>query len=369
MRLFACEACGNPVYFDNSACTACGAALGFVADETRMAALDAAGTLARGGPGGPRTYRQCAHYVQREGCNWLVAGADADPFCVSCRLNRTIPDLGNERHRELWHRLEAEKRRLVYSALRLGLPITPKSADPALGLAFDFLADPDPQFSERGRVLTGHAAGLITINIAEADPAERERMREQMDEPYRTLLGHFRHESGHYYWDRLVAGTEWLEPFRALFGDERQDYGAALERHYAAGPPAGWPARFVSAYAASHPWEDWAESWSHYLHMVDALETAWHLGFRTDPRLANADMLDSAPDFDPYLPASFDQLIGQWLPFTVALNSLNESMGQEPAYPFALASPTIDKLRFVHQIVWAPRVPMPQPLEQGASHG
>jgi len=65
-------------------------------------------------------------------------------------------------------------------------------------------------------VLTSHCNGLITLNIAEADDAERERRRVKFHEPYRTLLGHLRHEVAHYYWDRLIANSKWLSGFSRL---------------------------------------------------------------------------------------------------------------------------------------------------------
>ena len=341
MKLFACPVCGATVHFPNSLCTACGAELGFAPGAMAMVSPGPDGSAEAEG----EVWRKCSHYAQLMGCNWMVA--DDGPFCLSCRLNRTIPDLSRPEHLALWRRLEEDKRRLVYALLRLGLPLGPRSEDPS-GLAFDFLADPDPSFSEAGRVLTGHAAGLITLNIAEADPVARERMRAEMAEPYRTILGHFRHESGHYYWDRLVRDTGWLAPFRDLFGDERADYAAALDAHYQGGPPPDWQQHHVSAYAAAHPWEDWAESWSHYLHMVDTMETAWAFGLRLEARRSE---LAAAPASDPYRAADFDALVGEWLPLTVALNALNASMGHEPAYPFALAAPVLEKLRFVHRVV------------------
>ena len=342
MKLFACPACGATVHFPNSLCTACGAEIGFAPEVMAMVAPGPGGEVQAHG----RTWRKCTHYAQLLGCNWMV-GDDA-PFCAACRLNRTIPDLSRPDNLRLWQRLEEDKRRLVYAALRLGLPVAPGGAE---GLAFDFLADQPPSFNESGRVLTGHAGGLITLNIAEADPALREQMRAQMAEPYRTILGHFRHESGHYYWDRLVRDGAWLAPFRALFGDERDDYAAALAAHYDAGPPPDWPERHVSAYAAAHPWEDWAESWSHYLHMVDTLETAWAFGLRLDAR---SSALTAEADFDPYVTQDFDALVAQWLPLTVALNALNASMGHEAAYPFTLGTPVLEKLRFIHRVVHDP---------------
>ena len=347
MKLFSCPACSATVHFSNSLCTACGAEIGFAPGLMAMVAPGPDGSVEASG----RLWHKCSHYAQLMGCNWMVE--DGTPFCASCRLNRTIPDLSQPGNLALWRRLEDEKRRLVYALLRLGLPLLPQAEGPG-GLAFEFLADPNPQYSGPAQVLTGHAAGVITLNIAEADPVARERMRAEMAEPYRTILGHFRHESGHYYWDRLVRDSGWLAPFRALFGDERADYAAALQQHYAGGPPPDWTLRHVSAYAASHPWEDWAESWSHYLHMIDTLETAWAFGVRLDPRLAGKDALAAAPGFDPYRAADFDQLVAQWLPLTVALNALNASMGHEPAYPFALGDGMLDRLRFVHRVVREP---------------
>jgi hypothetical protein len=178
-------------------------------------------------------------------------------------------------------------------------------------------------------------------------------MRQQMAEPYRTILGHFRHESGHYYWDRLVRGSRWLETFRELFGDERGSYSEALRHHYAQGPPSSWPQHFVSAYASSHPWEDWAESWAHYLHMVDTLETSWQLGLRLSPRVEEGTRSAVAGTFDPIGADDFQALIDHWLPLTSALNSLTHSMGQGDAYPFVLAPPVIAKLELVHTIIRA----------------
>jgi hypothetical protein len=192
---------------------------------------------------------------------------------------------------------------------------------------------------------------LITINIAEADPVAREQMQAAMDEHYRTILGHFRHESGHYYWNRLIRDTEWLGPCRELFGDETLDYSKALERHYQAGPPADWQERFVSAYAASHPWEDWAETWAHYLHIVDTLETAHHFGIQVDPGVTENRALDVSLDFDPYQEDRFDVHIAHWLPVSFALNSLNRSMGHDHAYPFVLSPAVLKKLDFIHRVV------------------
>ena len=200
--------------------------------------------------------------------------------------------------------------------------------------------------------MTGHVSGLITLNLAEADDPERERQRKSMGEPYRTLLGHFRHEISHHYWDRLVANTPAIEEFRRLFGDDREDYGTALQRYYANGPAPDWPERFVTAYASSHPWEDFAETWAHYFHMVDTLETAASFGMRLRPRVAKGADLSTVIDFDPHV-AEMDRIIDAWLPLTFAVNSINRSMGQQDLYPFVLAPPVIWKLAFVHNQIHA----------------
>ncbi|MCB1777318.1 MAG: putative zinc-binding metallopeptidase [Candidatus Competibacteraceae bacterium] len=350
MKLFTCPGCGHATFFEGVLCTRCGSQLGFAPDILQMLVVQADGTAEHD----QTNWRRCGNYWEFNDCNWLVDASDTTPLCISCRLNRTIPDLSVAGNQMLWHRLEQEKRRFVYSALRLKLPVAPKTESPG-GLAFDFMADPDPSFHERNRVLTGHENGLITINIAEADPVTREQMRAQMAEPYRTILGHFRHESGHYYWDRLVRDSSWLNEFRSLFGDERADYNESLRQNYEVGPPPDWPEHFVSSYASSHPWEDWAETWSHYLHMVDTLETAWGYGVTLNPRHADNATLFSSPEYDPYLMTDFDTLIEQWVPLTVALNSLNRSMGHDASYPFALATPVIDKLALVHRIVRQPQ--------------
>jgi hypothetical protein len=197
-------------------------------------------------------------------------------------------------------------------------------------------------------VVTGHDNGLITINLAEADDAERERQRGSMGEPYRTLLGHFRHEIAHYYWDLLVFRAPNIDEFRAVFGDERRDYAAALQQHYANGAPADWPENFVTAYASSHPWEDFAETWAHYFHMVDTLETANAFGLMVRPKLTRPDRLSTAINFDPH-EADMDRLIDAWLPLTFAANSLNRSMGLPDLYPFVLTPAVIVKLAFVHE--------------------
>jgi hypothetical protein len=353
MKTFHCQRCGQPVYFENVTCLRCGSALAFLPDRLQIAAIEevpgAPGLwqqrVAGSQPGAAR-YRLCGNAGTANGCNFGVPEGDGNALCVACRLTRILPDLSQPGNGDRWHRLEAAKRRLFYTLARLGLLTTTPRNGEADGPVFEFLADLPGQ-----PVMTGHADGVITINVAEADDAERVRRREEMHEPYRTLLGHLRHESGHYYWDRLVDEGGQIEAFRRTFGDERADYGQALQAHYARGGGVpNWQDHYVSAYASSHPWEDWAETWAHYLHMVDLLETAASYNTRVRvPRegIALDEVIDPLGGGVP----EFDVLVEQWVPVTLLVNSLNRSLGQEDAYPFALSVGALQKLRCVHDII------------------
>jgi hypothetical protein len=308
-----------------------------------MLALNPAGTeldafvAVNGDCSTPVSY--CAN-AAHSACNWLTAASQTAPFCKACALNELIPNLVEPGNLEAWREFELAKKRLVYSLLRFGLPLD--AAHLGKGrLTFNFVRD----------AMTGHLDGVITINIMEADAIERERQRQQFDEPYRSLLGHLRHESGHFYWNVLIEDTEYLHEFRSLFGDERADYGAALARHHAEGSPADWQQRFVSAYASAHPWEDWAESWAHYVHMVDAVETANVEGI--EPRVAGITFGTSWPfqSYDAYRAGTFDSLRERWIPLTIALNRLNRSFGHNDFYAFAIPAVAYIKIEFIHRVI------------------
>lgn len=352
MKRFSCERCGARVFFENVECEACKAKLGFIPDELIMGSFEAAGEgddtqLDRLVPSGGQSYRRCAHHVAPVACNWMVRQDDIDPLCVSCRTTEVFPMLAKPENGAHWSRIEAAKRRMTYGLLSLGLPVPNKKIDPKHGVAFHFLEETDP----KQKVLTGHDDGLITLNIAEADDARREEVRTRMHEPYRTLLGHFRHEIGHYYWDRLIADTPWLDRYRELFGDERADYGEALKRHYES-PVADWPTRFISVYASSHPWEDWAECWAHYLHLWDGLETAEAWGLRLDTAVPGTPPVH-AKALGPTEPSITSRVISDWLPISQFSNAMSRAMGGQDAYPFVMPDPVLDKLGFIHDVIAA----------------
>jgi hypothetical protein len=331
VRAFTCDRCGQLLFFENSLCLRCSTPAGFAATQLELVSLidgraDTAGL------------RRCAN-ATLAGCNWMLEEHDPGPLCRSCRLTRTRPADGDRDGLIAFAKAETAKRRLLFQLLDLGLPLEED------GLRFDLLP------SRQGPVVTGHADGLVTIDLAESDDAQREGRRVEMGEPYRTMLGHFRHEIGHYYWPMLIERTDALERARALFGDERLAYDEALSRHYESGPPADWSERFVSAYATMHPWEDWAESFAHYLHIRDTLQTAASFGLLvTGPQDTRDPALVALPRATPAEP-EFDEIIDRWLPLTYALNAVNRSMGRDDLYPFTLARSVVDKLSFVHESV------------------
>jgi len=348
MKLFLCQQCAQLLYFENRQCQNCGHRLGYLPAAGELSAMEQDRGVWRALACPTGRYRFCAN-AGYDACNWLVPADSPEDFCVCCRHNRTIPNLALRDNLTRWRKFELAKHRLFYTLIRLGLPLPGRAEDPDQGLVFDFLADTPDAVGHR--VMTGHEDGLIAVNLAEADDAEREKLRLALGETYRTLLGHLRHESGHYFWDRLVCDGGQLATFREFFGDERRDYPKALEVHYAKGPAQNWQQGYISRYAAAHPWEDFAETWAHYLHIVDTLEMAFAFGIRIRPGIEEKSGSGVALDFDPHSPGSINRLIDAWLPLTFAVNSIVRCMGESDFYPFVLSPQTVTKLGFIHELV------------------
>ena len=327
MKTFHCDNCNAPVYFENIRCLGCGSTLGIMPEtyEVRSVKTGPNGqALGRNG----KSYRFCKNSVEYASCNQLVDGGENSPYCLSCRFTEITPDLAFEVNRELWAEMERAKRRLLFSLFQLGIQPLPKSADAVKGLAFRFLVD------NVQPVITGHENGVITISLAEADKATRETRRQQLGESYRTLLGHFRHEIGHYFWDRLISDGGKIQEFRGIFGDESVPYEGALRSHYAKAPDNSWRTGFISRYAAAHPWEDWAETFAHFLHMRDVLETARAVGLIET---------DGGGDFR--------RSMELWLATSFRLNQLGRSIGSGDLYPFVLTDRVIEKMEFIHGVI------------------
>ena len=353
MKLFKCQNCGNTIHFKNDICLACNSRIGYIRRLIDMSALqpnDDGSWTALAEP--TRSYFFCANATEGA-CNWLVPVDGGETYCLACRFNLTIPDLSIAENHDRWRRIEQAKKHLFYSLTRWKLPIPRRMDDPDHGLAFELLADVEGSDGITETVLTGHNNGLIQINIAEADDAERERRRALMGEPYRTLIGHFRHEVGHFYWDLLIQDRGRIQEFTAVFGDPTADYALALQDHYANGAPVGWQQDYISAYASSHPWEDFAETWAHCFHMVDGLETARAYGIY--PGETPAGTIHET-EVAPYDAVSIDQIIAAWVPLTVAINSINRSLGQPDLYPFVLTEAIVEKIDFVFRLIAGARV-------------
>jgi hypothetical protein len=328
MRAFRCSNCDQLLFFENSRCLNCESELGFLPSTLRLVRMADYPQLPR-----------CSNtHVAR--CNWLLEDTDPQGLCVSCRTTTVRP--GDDDPEGLGRYAEAEsaKRRVLYQLLDIGLPVNDDTLDFEL------------KSSEVEPVMTGHDAGTVTLDLAEADDVQRAQRRDELGEPYRTLIGHFRHELGHYYQPIILTHERDWERCRAVFGDERQSYQEALDRHYANGAPADWADRCVSAYATMHPWEDWAETFAHYLHIRDTLQTAANFGLQVvgPTPVAGDDEFESFPD-EADAQQSFSAMFSDWLPLTYALNQLNRSMGRPDLYPFSLSEAVVDKLAFMHTVI------------------
>ncbi len=364
MRLYTCDHCGLTAHFDNRSCVNCGHRLGFVPETMAIHAFEEEGDAWRVIARPEQRVRFCAN-ADLDICNWTVPAESGAVYCEACRHNRLVPNIETPEGIERWRRIGQAQRHLFYSFLRLKLPRPDRIEDPQGGLVFDFLEDTVNPDGSVTPAMTGHDEGLIAIRVADADDVTREAARTEMNEYYRTLLGHFRHESGHFIWNRLVRDRNRFEPFRAVFGDEREDYAAALQRHYDSGARADWQSDFISAYASVHPWEDFAECFAHYLHIVDTLETARAYGLAIDPK--GHDEMATEVTFNPYAARSAQQLVDAWVPLSVALNSIHRSMGQPDLYPFVLSPAVVGKLEFIHKLIYDAKSFDPPASEKKAS--
>ncbi|MEP1086757.1 putative zinc-binding peptidase [Algoriphagus sp.] len=344
MKLFECGNCSHTLFFENLSCEKCGHLTGYDHLSAEMLTFQPnTHPLVSDRKGIAYKYCQNREFGV---CNWLIPAEDNREFCPACELNRTIPNLSDSENFSKWQKLEVAKHRLVYQLLALRLEILPQETNPEIGLCFDFIARQGDS-----KIMTGHANGVVTILLSEADSVHREQMRKQLSEPYRTLIGHFRHEVGHYFWDRLInRDQKVLGDFRAIFGNEQADYAASLKTYYQNGAPENWQDSCISQYATSHPWEDWAETWAHYLHIMDMTETAYYFGIAVRPKVKNMALGGSA-DFDPYTVQDFLTIYNAWAPISFSINSLNRSMGIPDAYPFVVSHAVVEKMKFIHHLV------------------
>jgi hypothetical protein len=339
MQKFTCD-CGNVLFFGSSRCLRCLSSVGYDPQQQAMVKLHQEGPMKR-----------CANGLKHGICNWVLPTESKEILCMACQMNRIIPDLSSERNLMLWGRMEMAKRRLIYTLLKLGISLPTKVGNPKNGLAFDIVST-----LSNPSVTMGHLNGIITVNLEEADDAYRQFNRQQLGESSRTLLGHFRHESAHYLWQRHLSELSWDHPmrlaFRERFGDEWQDYSAALSKHYKKGAAAGWEQNYITAYAASHPWEDWAETWAHYLQIEDGLETCEGMGIDVKHLALPLVILPVEAGFLPITLAStlkeegaFLAWLQRWMCVSTVLNEISHSLGEPALYPFVINVRVAQKLR------------------------
>ncbi len=341
MQQFRCAVCDQLLFFDNSTCLGCGSTLGYLADEQLLTALKPveAGLARSDGQSG--VFRHCSNRLVAR-CNWVLPVDDTHKMCSSCRLTSVRPNDAETESLPAFADAESAKRRLLHQLNRLGLPVIDRADDEDGGVAFEFLS------SRRRNVITGHDGGVITLDLSESDDAHREFVRQQLGEPYRTVLGHLRHEIGHYYWPTIVERDGDIDAFRALFGDERVSYEEALKQHYD-NAETDWSITHVSQYATMHPWEDWAETFAHYLHIDAGLETAEAIGLSVgEPARSVGRSAWSSTE-----PVAITEMMRSWLGLTLGLNAMSRSIGQSDLYPFILSPAVVDKLDFVHRAVVA----------------
>lgn len=347
MKIFQCGHCEHPLFFEDYTCENCGHLSGYRDSDRKMLTFD---------PSRPNLisdrekieYKYCKNN-EHNVCNWITEKDNPHEYCRACQLNRTVPNLSDGDNFEKWKNLERAKHRLVYQLQKIGLDLTSKMSNDN-GLCFNFIVK-----QQNSNIMTGHANGVITILLREADSVFREQIKKQLQEPYRTLIGHLRHEVGHYFWQQLVFGdSAVLEKFRAIFGNEQMNYSDSLQRYYKNGAPDDWQKSFISKYATSHPWEDWAETWAHYLHIMDMVETAHFFGLKVRPSKMSKEMRAKVT-VDPYTIAEFGKVVGTCVPLSFAVNSINRAMGIPDVYPFVISPAVVEKMTFIHELLWPKR--------------
>lgn len=343
MKIFECGNCHHPLFFESYTCENCGHLCGYRDQDRKMLTFNPHNN-ALISDREQIEYKYCKN-KEYEVCNWLVEKNDPHEFCHACQLNRTIPNLSAKKNFEKWRNLEVAKHRLIYQLQKIGLALPSKHSFEE-GLCFDFVAR-----QNNPKLMTGHANGVVTILLREADSVLREQTRKQLFEPYRTLIGHLRHEVGHYFWNQLVWNDQYvLANFRTVFGNEQLDYSEALQKYYKDGAQFNWQESFISKYATSHAWEDWAETWAHYLHVMDMVETAYFFGLKVNPASPIKDV-QAEVSYDPYTENDFDVIVNTCVPLSFAVNSINRAMGVPDVYPFVISPAVVEKMKFIHQLL------------------
>ncbi len=347
MRGFACPVCHNFTPFESDRCPNCQASVGLHLPSKSMIATVRDSAVVDG-----QRWVRCTQSGNL-GCNWLVPEEQAVEQrgrCLADSLIRREPAPDDTMAREKLVPTAQALRRLIYQLTDIGLPVEPFWRRDG-GLAFDLLSS----YTTGDKVLIGHADGVITIDLVETLDAYRETLRVALGEPYRTMLGHFRHEVGHYYQNILVekgsGAMQYLQECRELFGDERTSYSDQIARHYTFGAPDQWQDSFISEYATMHPWEDFAECFAHYLHITDTIDTCREAGMVLTADKVRFTVPRDIEALESYADVPVERLLFDWKWMSMFFNRVNTAMGKNPLYPFIIPPPVIAKLGFVHRVI------------------
>jgi len=352
MKIFNCV-CGNKLFFENSFCLSCQREVGWCEVCDGMHAVEPEATGGYQCTNCQSRVVKCFNYATYDVCNRMIANTGqnqaSQQLCHYCQLTETIPDLSVPGNITKWYELEVAKRRLLHLLDLMGLPYGSRTEHFELPLSFDFKEDIKPavigwmKIGKEEKVFTGHANGKITINIQEADPVEREKLRVAFGETQRTLIGHFRHEIGHYYWQLLVQGKD-EKAYKVVFGDpESPTYSQAMDLYYKNGPKANWANSYISAYATMHSWEDFAETWGTYLDMYAVLDTA-----------ENTDLLQMPGEDLP--DTQLETMLSRYADLSLKVNEVNRSLGLPDLLPETFSFPVVEKLRYIHRLIKRNRI-------------
>ena len=335
MKRFNCY-CGNSVFFEQTNCDRCGKTLGFDFNSMKMIPLSKNGSLLIDSAS-KKTYKKCTNWTEFNVCNWVLEDSSKNDLCFACQFNRVIPNQSADNapvNNLRWLRLEKAKKRLIFSLARIGLPLKNGWGSSVEGLLFDFVESMGDKV-----VTTGYSDGIITINSLEADHVARVSAKYALNERYRTIIGHLRHETGHYYLDKfdLPPNLKKIleDNFGNLFNKNLSEYNEALQSYYKNGPAENWEENYISAYASAHPIEDWAESWSHYLLIMDTLETLQEEGYFDD-------CIDKM---------NITEKLEKWRSLSSSLNQITRSLGMQDAYPFTLGKKVSEKIACVSKFI------------------
>jgi hypothetical protein len=330
--------CNRWLFFGNTACLGCDRSVGRCCACRAMASFSPASTSELFSCDNCHAEVQPCANRNLGICNCFANQTDStgNVLCTYCEFTRVVPPHDSPDKFSRWRELESAKRRLLIQLSGLEFPPFASKFVPTCPLVFEFKEDTVLPDGSIEAVFTGHENGVITINAHEADSVRREQSRVAFNEPQRTLIGHMRHEYGHFLDLCCIQGDLLRAKYVELFGDPATvDYAEAKTRYYAQGPTGNWPESYVSAYASMHPWEDFAETVNVYLDLMALAETA-------------RDQLGS--NIDTSANGCVATFISELLDLAITVSEFNFDMGLNALLPERFNDEVVCKLSYVHSL-------------------